>query len=383
MDRKKIVSILHQTLIITVDVVSVVSVVILLLSAFNWAFTPKEYPYLSSLRLVFPLLVIFHVLIILIWIIMRKWIAAVALAVPLLVAINPIRTTFPISIFTPSVSPTDSTLSVMTYNCFILKDFSNPDNNVKMYKKERNITIDEIMREGSDIVCLQECHVHSITKRLGVGKQQMSELKALYPYQLHSGYDNQILSKYPIIDYIDISNESEEYSATKASILIGNDTISLYNLHLQSFHFTNEQKKAFRDATSKQNIKEVASGNINKEDKRLVTNLVRIVADMTAIRIEQANRIKTFISQDKHPVIICGDWNDVICSETYKTLASGLTDVHKAVGNGLSITFHADHFFFRIDHIICDQNYFTPLSLTVLPWTFSDHYPQVAKFKIR
>ena len=99
-------------------------------------------------------------------------------------------------------------------------------------------------------------------------------------------------------------------------------------------------------------------------------------------RSRQANIIREQIEQSPYPVIVCGDFNDVPMSYTYRTLASKLNDSFSEMGNGYSYTFCGFFDLLRIDYILSSKQFRT-LSYEVLPIKLSDHYPVMARVIVK
>ena len=100
-------------------------------------------------------------------------------------------------------------------------------------------------------------------------------------------------------------------------------------------------------------------------------------------RSAQARKVAQFIEQSRPmKMVVCGDFNDVPLSYTYKTIAKGLTDTYKAAGSGYRYTFDGFFKLLAIDHILVSDN------VAILSYEvdykneLSDHYPVITRLKL-
>lgn len=179
-----------------------------------------------------------------------------------------------------------------------------------------------------------------------------------------------IFSNHPILRWQKVQS-LKEYNHTFlwADLLIGTDTVRLFNIHLQSMHFEKEEYEFIE--------------NIDQQDMENVKNnsrsIIRKMKTAYLLRANQAQEIKAEISKSPYPVIVCGDMNDVPNSYAYQTIGKGLTDSYAEKGRGIGRTFKFLSPTLRIDYIFHSKE----LSLNqiqVIRPSLSDHYPVVADF---
>ncbi|HEY1872287.1 MAG TPA: endonuclease/exonuclease/phosphatase family protein, partial [Chitinophagaceae bacterium] len=95
----------------------------------------------------------------------------------------------------------------------------------------------------------------------------------------------------------------------------------------------------------------------------------------------QANTAKEQIKQSRHPVIVCGDFNDIPNSYTYFTVRGKLRDAFLIKGSGIGRTFNSISPTLRIDYVLPSKE-FEVLQFKRVVRNLSDHYMLVADLKL-
>ena len=105
----------------------------------------------------------------------------------------------------------------------------------------------------------------------------------------------------------------------------------------------------------------------------------RHVDNAYAVRRKQARRLREHADQWTGPMILAGDMNALVASETYDILAAGLTDCARRLGQA-EPTIPADLPLVRYDYVFASEQV-TPVDMTTVR-TRSDHLMVVADVKI-
>jgi len=129
-----------------------------------------------------------------------------------------------------------------------------------------------------------------------------------------------------------------------ADFELGGRMVRVYNLHLQSYQL----------------------GRGGEVFSRLSKGI--------QLRSEQAEIVARDIASSPHPVIVCGDFNDVPNSYPYETIGKGLQDAFVKRGHGLGRTYSGFSPTLRIDNIFIDKRFEVNQFIRV-PKQLSDHFP--------
>ena len=158
-----------------------------------------------------------------------------------------------------------------------------------------------------------------------------------------------------------------------ADILVREDTIRVFNNHLQTTNVSMNSKK----------YKAYKSVKDWKGQARTLVNIVEQLKDNFIIRANQAMQIRKIIDTTRYPIIVCGDFNDTPVSFAYNHIAgNNLTDGFRDRGKGYGYSFNGMKGLLRIDFISYDKS-FTGLVYDSphLPW--SDHNPIIMTVKLK
>ena len=237
--------------------------------------------------------------------------------------------------------------------------------------------LDLINQYDPDIACFQE--VVAGDKKKGINyfpdiQKALRFTDYLYSYNLKDDFDNYhhfgrlIFSKLPVIIKQTVINYPNDYNATfqYIDVLKDNDTIRIFNVHLQSLKF------------SQANLSYIDKAGLNSD--RNITESRSVISKIKTGFIKrsiQAKFIKDEINHSPYPVIVCGDFNDVPNSYAYETIGSGLQNAFVERGSGIARTFTTISPTLRIDNIFADKK-FTVLQFTRVKKLLSDHFPILA-----
>jgi len=223
---------------------------------------------------------------------------------------------------------------------------------------------DWLTQSNADIICLQEFYddenseiynnLATISKKDGYGYYFLSN-------PLHdNGTKRGIITftKHPIVDKGTIFlSENRFNGAIYTDLKIGDDTIRVINLHLESYNLFESNSKLYK-------INSIRS-SINK-------------------RNNQVEKVIEHINQSPYEVVVCGDFNTPPYSYTYRRFSSILHNSFEKKGKGSGSTFQNK---LNLPILRIDNQFFAP-SLEVQSFvtytniTYSDHLPIEAKYTI-
>lgn len=331
----------------------------LILSAYSPYLNPKLNPLSSGLGLAFPLFLVINIAFIIFWVFINYRYALVPL-IGFLVCFPQIRTYIPFNSTTKTIP--EGSIKILSYN---VMNFSNLEK-----KDGKNPILSYLVNSKADIICLQEYNAAQNKKYLTEADIKKA-LKA-YPYysvrrQNRSDVQLACFSKYPILSVSPIDYESTYNGSVKYVLAVNNDTVTLINNHLESNKLTKEDRGMYEDMIKDPNAKKVKTG---------LRQLVKKLAEASAIRASQADSVNKAITESKYPTIIaCGDFNDGSISYTHRILTQKLDDAFTQSGKGLGISSNQNKFYFRIDNILISPNLKAYNCTVDRSIKASDHYP--------
>ena len=249
--------------------------------------------------------------------------------------------------------------------------------------KEHIPVIDIVRKSGADIVCLQE---YGFTLKSGGHTEQelRGELKDLYPYYDFMPNDQRkalgiaVFSKHPIRKAIRIDKRKKGYfSAMYYQLDVRGRTMGLVNMHLRSNMIDPKDRILYDEM-----IEKFEPDSLD----RIRTGMMRALAQAYRLRSAESAMLRQVLLDqhpDDMPLLICGDMNDTPISYCYQSLRQvGLYDTWQETGVGPGITYRANHFWFRIDHLLHSKHFRALHSRVRKDVKISDHYPVEATFQI-
>ena len=265
---------------------------------------------------------------------------------------QPFRANFPINFTTPE-TPYD--FSLLTYNVAQFVDFSGAGNLTS------SPAINHILDTDVDIVALQEYSSSPSNKNF---KESVRKLDKTYPYKLTWSDGQAIFSKYPLTALSPVPCQGTRLIARACRVEIGDNPVTLLNLHLRSIGLSEHDKEFYERLT------EGHRGKISTIRHSLLAKLRHAFID----RAIQARAVRQWLDSVSGPVIVCGDFNDVpLCYAQRVIMSNELYDAYRESARYPSNTFNDNRMFFRIDHILTDYS-LRPVYTVCDRVRYSDHY---------
>jgi endonuclease/exonuclease/phosphatase family metal-dependent hydrolase len=231
--------------------------------------------------------------------------------------------------------------------------------------------------EDPDILCLQEYQTINYD---GFRESDVYRNLDRLPYR-HIGYTVRrqwgnygivTFSRYPIIHTGSIRFEDRYNICIFSDVRIDQDTVRIYNCHLQSIRLDSEQYQILDSIKFRYDDKQIAE----------IMDISYRLRDAFIKRAAQADILAAHVAGCPHPVIICGDFNDTPVSYTYRTIKDGLQDAFSGSGWGVGRTYHGDFPSFRIDYILQSPSiealFFYREKILV-----SDHFPIIGYLRVK
>lgn len=318
---------------------------LLLVGAYlNTHISPNSVSYLSFLGLGYPILLLIATLCMVLWAFFRRKLILIS-ALTILLGASHFKHFYAINF---SQAELFEPVKVLSYNVRIF-DFWNVGNRIQ----NRNDIFSFLNNESADILCFQEFY-HQDGVADFVTKDSMVNLLET-PYY-HERYTHELLdkryfgvatfSKYPIINKGEISfNNDANNFCIYSDIVVNSDTLRVFNAHLGSIRFQNDDYDFFGDPNGPDYPSQTDAG------QRIIGRLKSAFEK----RAVQAEKVAAEIDSSPYPVILCGDFNDTPVSYCYRQFYSRLDDAFVESGNGIGQTYIGNVPSNRIDYIFHDE----------------------------
>lgn len=302
-----------------------------------------------------PVLLVIEAVLLLFWLIRRRWHWAAVPALTLLFSIPYMGTLVQLGLFRGD--DTKSGINIATYN-------------VALFGREMNgfkaEDILSMMRSHQvDILCLQEYMEVS-------GDKHNSENYLHYFNSKATGRPDMVIySRYPIVDSLTIDFAGSGQSAMWADIDINGHMVRVFSVHLE----TTGINRSLAQANKRQDKGEIV------ERSALLRTLYGRYTHGMLVRAEQAEMLAAEIKKSPHPVILCGDFNDVPYSYVYNTMKGDLVDGFKECGKGFMYTMREGKKRVRIDYIFHSKE-MEGVKYDYTDASYSDHQPVFMKLSL-
>ena len=330
-------------------VVTLLIAIFTLFALFGGNANPVHETAMAMLVYVLPLLVLGNVVMLAYWLIRRHWHWALIPAFTMLCCIPYTGTLFQFGFFPPKADGKKE-MRIATYNIALF------GRELTGFKAEDILS--EMKRQKVDILCFQEY------KQYSGNKDNTAKYTKHFGHAAKGRDDMIIFSRYPvtasgIIDFGSSTNNSAVWADIKAE----DRTFRVINVHLETTGFN----RVFHQAAKQE-----------QQGRKLEDNvLIRAIYDNYTLgmvtRAIQADIVAQEIRKSPHPVILCGDFNDVPYSYVYNLMKGDLVDGFRECGKGFMFTMRGKKKV-RIDYIFHDKS-LTGINYSLQKLSYSDHYP--------
>lgn len=250
-------------------------------------------------------------------------------------------------------------IKVVSYN---VQNF--PGKKEAEQKASANNILEFLDEKNANIICLQEIKLRR--KNVFNIADAVNRLKSINHYHYASNgatFGLATFTSYPIIKMGEIRYQNSPNMAIFTDVLIGSDTVRIFNVHLQSYKIDPHKY----DIISSPGIDE-------KKDIREIREIGGKLKRAFQIRAAQVREIREIIDKTKYPVVICGDFNDTPVSYTYQTLRGDFNDAFVSSGKGFGQTYIGKLPSYRIDNIFYSDS-FESYNFKADNFRASDHLP--------
>ena len=250
-------------------------------------------------------------------------------------------------------------IKVVSYN---VQNF--PGKKEAEQKASANKILEFLDEKNADIICIQEIKLRR--KNIFNIADAVKRLKSIKHYHYASNGETfglATFTSYPILKMGEIRYQKSPNMAIFTDVLIGSDTVRIFNVHLQSYQI-DPRKYDIIDSP----------GIDEKKDIREIREIGGKLKRAFQTRAGQVREIREIIDKTKYPVVICGDFNDTPVSYTYQTLRGDFNDAFVSSGKGFGQTYIGKLPSYRIDNIFYSDS-FESYNFKADNFRASDHLP--------
>jgi endonuclease/exonuclease/phosphatase family metal-dependent hydrolase len=298
---------------------------------------PKFSSWLPLLGLLFPFLFVINLFFLVYWWIQLKF----KLIIPLCFAIFNLIHASKYVQYTGKASKLKKDFIMATYNTQLFGAMSSANT--------FDTVLHKVKTDSLDILCLQEVYAQKDLKKHLLDLKEAGNFKmySFFRLQPERPYGMAILSKFRIVGSGKVGIGSNTGNmAIWVDMLVNDDTVRVYNLHLQSIRFNKKDYDFIRQSPKSD------EGRIEGSK-----NLVRRIREAYVKRAEQADSVAAHMDTCRHPMLVAGDFNDVPLSYAYQTISNGLLDAFRERGTGFERTYKGPFPSFRIDYILFSKRF--------------------------
>ncbi len=313
-------------------VLTVAVVVLFVLTLFVPRLDPRVWGELTTLGIVAPFVYAAQALMTLYWIMRwRLWVAVPMILISLFGLFN-VSTFYRMELRRTYAEPKydRQAMKIMTYNVRSFIDDNGKRNIDSMAAMIRSI--------NPDILCFQEFGFKDAMDTL------LKNMNGLPKSLNRNNLSPAIYSRYPIINAERIDKQK---NYLWADLVVRDDTIRVFNLHLHSTTIRKADK----------NYIENSEYIDDEESEEQLRSMLTRLTENNKLRASQVDTIKQIINASPYPVIVCADFNDTPVSFTYRKMSRRLRDTYREQGRGYAHSYRGFYDMLRIDYILCSKEF--------------------------
>lgn len=358
----------------TVEIVAAVIALLLMACAYSGDIDPQRFFLAPFMVLAFAPMLLVALVMLLVALLKRRWLAITAILAALLVSVPVIKVFVPLNTSEnrpPIPADTTMILKVMTYNVLAF-NYNEP-----VLSNVPSASMKLILDAGPDVVLLQEGSCRGIDwDEVPSLKPYLNEMKSRYPYRYESSEGLSMMSRYPFTtvpigesqysrSVLGYDRNQSSYLARAYDLRLPNGKqLRIVDFRLQSYHLSFGKNMSVR---------------VSPDDKPSALERMR---RSFALRGNNAAALRSAIDNSPANVIVCGDMNDVPTSHVYQVIkGNDLHDAWAEAGSGYAHTYNRHGLRYRIDHVFYRGD-IVALTAKRLAGGSSDHYPLMVSFDI-
>jgi endonuclease/exonuclease/phosphatase family metal-dependent hydrolase len=352
-------------------VINFLLIIALLLSYLAWFISPVKFWIPAFAGLAYPYILVANIIFVVLWLFIRPKFSLFSV-IAIVLGYFQLMASFQFNKSSQSLSDKDY-FKVISYNVRNF-DLYSYDKHWESNKTKRNKIFKFLQTESPEIICFQE-FVNDLSGKFKTKDTLVTFLKAKNVHAEYTVISKKInefglatLTSFPIVHKgrIDFPN-SKTNLCIYTDVLVGKDTIRIYNAHFESIHFNHKDMEFAENITAAKTEKEEKL----KEKSKRILGLMKIAFQKRAV---QADIVAEHIKTSPYPVILCTDLNDTPISYAYHKLKKNLNDAFTKSGSGFGHTYTGFYPSFRIDYIMTSDALQTS-EFASIPSTNSDHFP--------
>lgn len=258
-----------------------------------------------------------------------------------------------------------TSIDLLSYNVRLFNIF-----NQSKDKNAGEKILELISGKNPDLCCLQEVYIDN---EKGIALEELTKNLSLTPYS-NIVWANKIgekeyygiatFSKFPMVNKGAIRYPDSKNISIYSDIVIAEDTLRIYNNHLQSVRF------------NKRNFDFLVNLDLQSEEETILElrDISSRLKNAYIKRAEQADILSEHIRNSPYRVIVCGDFNDTPVSYVYRKIKGDLNDAFTVSGRGFGNTYSGTFPKVRIDYIFYSDEFLVS-NFQTTKVEYSDHYP--------